>query len=333
MGAPLVALMSVIAFSRIIESTTVGHVRDRLQVSSSNHNKRSVVSVIERDNGDVIMMCSDEKITEILSDLSSGCQNYLFDKESSYEFEEESRVLCQSCGVTLYSLLKCFNTSSTNLELYDVLCTENENGDTCYHVMSGDGIEEEDIISKCQDMSCSDACHDSLQNSFQQYGCCLYSLLALNTSMTMVHDMWSACGLEEPGMCNPAFSENKPPSLTTMETELNKIPTTSDTSVPSDDTSTLSSGTTALPNSATSPTETTTTESSHEPSAPNTEGIAQDKDNNPQTNPMVSTELNDRAQSGEDAYAQGSKGAATMMMSLTVGVTLFIAAFSYLHAD
>ena len=119
--------------------------------------------------------CSDARISELFSELSDSCQNYLFEATAQYEFEEESIIICESCGRSLYSILECLDSGPTELELFDVLCTENESGDTCYSLLSGEGVEEDEIFAECGDMACSDECRRKLQESFDEYGCCLYS--------------------------------------------------------------------------------------------------------------------------------------------------------------
>ena len=91
----------------------------------SSSEKRS----IPMDDGAGGTTCSDGRISELFSELSESCQNYLFQATAEYEFEEESTIICESCGRPLYSLLECLNSGPTELELFDVLCTENENSD------------------------------------------------------------------------------------------------------------------------------------------------------------------------------------------------------------
>ena len=218
---------STILLAVAITSSAVGSesVEDVMKMSSSiiqlsEQDKRSVSTLTDDDDGSTdSVSCRSDRVFELLAGLSIGCQNYLFSADTAYEdFEEESSVICEKCGPQLYSLLQCLDADSSDLEMYDVLCTRNENGDKCYELLSGEGDEEREIIAECHDMTCSDECRENLEESFSRYGCCLYSLVALNTSMTMVHDMWSACGVEEPGMCRPTFSESPTdPSATTDE--------------------------------------------------------------------------------------------------------------------
>ena len=166
----------------------------------------------DKDGDELNLRCSVEKVTEIIAELSVGCLNYLFEEEDSYEFENESTVMCESCGSTLFSLLQCVDTDPIELELFNILCADDGNGDTCYSLLSGDGIEEADVIEKCQDLTCSDECLSIIKESFSDFGCCLYSLVAANTSATMARDIWSVCGLDVPSLCAPAFDEDEMPS-------------------------------------------------------------------------------------------------------------------------
>ena len=295
-------------------------IKNKLPLSITTLGKKRALSVVVEGGNDFAILCSNERITELLDQLSSGCKSYLTDEDGFYEFEEESTIICQSCGDTLFSFLKCLGTDPADLELFNVLCTGNENGDTCYHLMNGDGIEVEEIVSKCQDMTCSIACRDSLQNSFLQYGCCLYNLIALNTSEDMVHDMWSACGLDEPGLCVPAFNEDSSSmtSATTTVSEASELPTTSSTSTASDET-------TATPNTEENPTTVDTTESTTMPSEPN---IASDDASTEPTPPInVPAADNNDPDLGADVASQS---AASTVSSLSSAGILF-AALSHIY--
>ena len=150
-------------------------------------------------------VCNETTIIQLFTDLSIECQNFLFEAVTRYEFDAESYIMCESCGSTLYRILQCLDAGSTELELYDLLCTRNENGDTCYRTVSGDATEEAEIFAKCADMACSDECREVLHTSFDSYGCCLYSLVALNRSAAAARDMWAACGLIQPVTCDGPF--------------------------------------------------------------------------------------------------------------------------------
>lgn len=214
-------------------TTATAHIQDRLKFTlSSLDNKRSTSdSALERDNG---LLCENEEIIRLFSNLGTICQNFIFNGEAT-DFDEASPILCKRCGQNLYALLKCFNISHRDFALYDVLCATNSNNDTCYSLLTGD---EQDMIAKCKDLNCSDECHDVLSDSFSEHGCCLYSLVAIDTSMSMASDIWSACGLEDPGICDPAFGENVTiPEPTTEE----PIEVTVGTTKPPDTTATPSS--------------------------------------------------------------------------------------------
>lgn len=257
-------------------STSADRMRDKLSVDRlplPALNKRSATDG-EEESG-MNTTCSEERIDELMSSLPDDCSYYLFFEVVGYDFEQESEILCNSCGSVLYSLLQCLGTNDKEMELYSTLCTANENGDTCYELLSGEGVEELEIVSKCNDMMCTDECRSSLENSFLQYGCCLYSLVALNTSMTAVHDMWSACGIEEPGMCSPAFSGGDPTQSTTDDGVTSEPPEMTDgTDATTSSDSTDTSSTTPQPSSATTGASSTTTEPSsatNEPSSATTE--------------------------------------------------------------
>ena len=249
-------------------------IMDMLKMGSERFLSSSEKRSIPMDDGAGGTTCSDGRISELFSELSESCQNYLFQATAEYEFEEESTIICESCGRPLYSLLECLNSGPTELELFDVLCTENENGDNCYSLLSGDGAEEDEIIAECGDMACSDECRRILQESFEEYGCCLYSLVAINGSEAGARDLWAACGITEPGMCAPAFIASPSlPTLPPVDVEESpdddeEEPTTIDeassstTQPPNTETShvTPAATETAQPTSASSPTTATTTE-------------------------------------------------------------------------
>ena len=194
--------------------------------------------------------CSDARVSELFSELSDSCQNYLFEATAQYEFEEESIIICESCGRSLYSILECLDSGPTELELFDVLCTENESGDTCYSLLSGEGVEEDEIFAECGDMACSDECRRKLQESFDEYGCCLYSLVSLNESADSARDMWAACGIVEPGMCAPAFGDGPDVTLPTLPpVDVEELPSEDDEESVTED---IPSSTTQPPSTETS---------------------------------------------------------------------------------
>ena len=254
-------LFTVMALSYFIELTTAAaHIQERLKISLSSLNKRAVSdSVAERDNG---LFCSEEEVIRLFTNLETICQNFIFNANvEETDFDEAFSILCKQCGDDLYALLKCFDTSLIDFAAYDVLCATNNNNDTCYSLFefTDDGIEAEDIISKCDDLKCSNECRDVLNDTFAEYGCCLYSLVAINTSMSTVNNIWSACGLEEPDICDPAFGESITlPEPTTEE----PIEVTVETTKPPDTTLTPSNDITLSPKTDETPTGAGTTESS-----------------------------------------------------------------------
>ena len=220
--------------SCVFEPTTAEHIRQLIQLADDGLPAKSVderAAVTGMQGGAIEMMCTEERITELVDELLqiSECQDYLFDDTVFLDFEQESQIICDHCGSTLYTLLQCLGVSPAELNLFDVICTDNENGDKCYQLLSGEGVEEEQVVSQCEDMTCSDACRMELQDSFSQYGCCLYSLVAVNTSMTTVSDIWSACNIPEPDICAPAFNQATEPPTTTSESSTNTTPTDIDT--------------------------------------------------------------------------------------------------------
>ena len=242
----ILAVVVTVSSSMRQEMADHNNIKHSRNIQLSDKDKRS--SSITAEENDP-MNCSQDRIIEMITRLSLPCQNYLFKEEIVHdEFEDESSIICENCGSQLYSLLKCLNTNTNDLELYNVLCTHNENGNKCYELINGKGEEESEIISKCRNMNCSDECRASLEESFSRYGCCLYSLVALNTSMIMVHDMWQACGIEEPGMCSPAFND----SSSLDDIIYDDIEATAEPSTTNEPTET--------PNTDTSPSTTTTTE-------------------------------------------------------------------------
>ena len=65
------------------------------------------------------------------------------------------------------------------------------------------------IESLCQDAtadSCSEACSIALQESSGDWGCCLYTLQALKTNITLVNDIYDRCKVESSGLCEGALS-------------------------------------------------------------------------------------------------------------------------------
>ena len=207
--APLV-LMLILATSTAVDA--VGFKQETLdavmeKIFGSNRDlvpqKRSAAEMERTEN--TTATCSDDRILQLFSRLSLQCQNYLFEAVTDYDFEAESAVMCQSCGAPLYSILECLDSTPDEMGLFDVLCAENENGDTCYSLLSGNGAEEAEVFAKCGDMNCPDECRRKLQESYADYGCCLYSLVALNDSVDAARDMWRSCGLPEPLTCSGFF--------------------------------------------------------------------------------------------------------------------------------
>ena len=168
---------------------------------------------LTEDESDVILMCTDERISELNASLSIECRSYLSDENGTYEFEHEAAILCQSCGQPLCSFLECLNADPTHILLFDTLCSTNENGDLCYDVISGEGVEEEELITACSDMTCSAACRSIIDTSDQKLGCCLFGLVGLNSTMEMAKDIWNSCDVSPPGMCSPAFSLSSTPTF------------------------------------------------------------------------------------------------------------------------
>lgn len=174
----------------------------------------------EQDENDVTFACSDDKISQLNASLSTECRDYLSDENGTYEFEQEATIICQSCGQPLCSFLECLNADPTHILLFDTLCSTNENGDLCYDVISGEGVEEEELISACSDMTCSAACRNVIDTSDRMLGCCLFSLVALNSTMEMANDIWNACDVNPPGMCLPAFSLSSTPAVHSSSIEI-----------------------------------------------------------------------------------------------------------------
>ena len=226
-------------------------IMERLLLSSeqffSRSEKRSVST--EDDLAAPETNCNYSSIRQLFSQLSPDCQNFLFDAATQYDFEEESSIMCESCGRTLYSILQCLHSGPTELEMFDVLCTENENGDACYRLVSGEGAEEDEVFAECGDMECSDECRRRLRESFAEYGCCLYSLVALNGSATVARDMWASCGLAEPGMCAPAFRDDSGTSDAPPPSDAEELPTDDEDESATEETS---SSATSPPNTETS---------------------------------------------------------------------------------
>ena len=194
-------------------AVNLDHVSWLLSGSKDSHGSvmQKRQSLAEEDN-DVVLMCSDDKISELNASLSIECREYLSDENSTYQFEQEAAILCQSCGQPLCSFLECLNADPTHILLFDTLCSTNENGDLCYDVISGEGVEEEEVIAACSDMCCSEACRSIIDTSDHDLGCCLFSLVALNSTMEMAKDIWNACDVIPPGMCSPAFSLSSAPT-------------------------------------------------------------------------------------------------------------------------
>ena len=277
--------------------------------------------------------CSDARIGELFSELNDSCQSFLFDA-TQYNFEEESNIMCESCGTTLYSILQCLDAGQTELELFNVLCTENENGDTCYRLVSGEGVEEDEIFAECGDMVCSDECRRKLQESFDEYGCCLYSLVALNGSEAAAHDMWDACDITGPGMCAPAFEEDSNESETppTLPVDVEELPSDDEEKSVTNETP---SSTTLPPNTEASRETSATTEASQpttKTSIPTTTTTEGDKSSttaatsNSESSNMP-TAVSDRESEGTDAALL--RGAANtpvvnFAVSLIVPLLVFI---------
>jgi hypothetical protein len=233
----LVLMLFATAF--VVESSIKDGIKDKFRLSRDIALDIAKRTIPTDRVGELNMRCSEEKLDDILVRLSVTCQNYLFQEEDSLEFEEESTLMCDSCGSTLFSLLECVNTDPTELKLFNALCADNENGDTCYSLLSGEGMEEGGVIEKCQDLTCSGECFSVLQESLSDFGCCLYSLVATNTSVTMARNIWSVCGLDLPTECAPAFDE-----ITDENTGSDDDDDDSTTQLPNGDTSSTTSDST-----------------------------------------------------------------------------------------
>lgn len=252
----LFAVMALFCFIEL--ATAAAGIQERLKISLSSLGKRAVSdSVPERDDG---LLCSEDEIIRLFTNLGTICQNFIFDANlEDIDFDDVSLIFCEECGDNLYAFLRCFDIGLTNFAVYDVLCATNANNDTCHSILNEDGITE-DIIAKCDDLKCSDECRDVLIDTVSEYGCCLYSLVAIDTSMSTVKDIWSACGLEEPDICDPAFGENVTIPETTTEEPIEV--TVETTKPPPDTTVTPSNDITLSPKTDETPTRAGTTESS-----------------------------------------------------------------------
>ena len=121
---------------------------------------------------------------------------------------------CKSgCAKPIFEYVKnCFKLTrdSEDAAAYiDFFCSSDSRLDSqCAGILSDEFVSNT-VESLCQDAtanSCSDACSIALQESSGDWGCCLYTLHALDTNVTFVNDILDRCKVESPGLCEGALS-------------------------------------------------------------------------------------------------------------------------------
>ena len=121
---------------------------------------------------------------------------------------------CKSgCAKPIFEYVKnCFKLTrdSEDAAAYiNLLCSSDSRlGSQCAGILSDEFVSNT-VESLCQDAtadSCSDACSIALQESSGDWGCCLYTLQALDTNVTFVNDIYDRCKVESSGLCEGALS-------------------------------------------------------------------------------------------------------------------------------
>lgn len=136
--------------------------------------------------------------------MPNECISTLFDGIN--DFEHFNDIICsEKCGRPVYDLVvECYEEDITGI-VWDLFCANNDKGVLCYDTIDGllqDALDE--LLDACQNATseyCSTDCIVDLEQSSIVTGCCLYSYEAIESGLDETRDMWTACGVEIPGLC------------------------------------------------------------------------------------------------------------------------------------
>ena len=148
--------------------------------------------------------CDDERLKELIRTVPRECVSALFDGID--DFEHFNNLICsEKCGLLFYEfIVDCYEEDITG-KVWDLLCASNSKGVLCYDTIDGllqDALSE--LLDACENATseyCSTECIFDLEQSNIVTGCCLYSYEAIESGLDETQDMWTACGVEIPGLC------------------------------------------------------------------------------------------------------------------------------------
>lgn len=148
--------------------------------------------------------CDDERLKELIRTVPNECVSALFDGID--DFEHFNNLICsEKCGRLFYDLIvDCYEQDITGI-VWDLLCASNSEGVLCYDTVDNllqDALGE--LLDACENATseyCSAECIVNLEQSNIVTGCCLYSYNAIESGLDETQDMWTACGVEIPGLC------------------------------------------------------------------------------------------------------------------------------------
>lgn len=163
--------------------------------------------VLKREKENLAFNCSHSVLEAAGRRLSLACLDLLSTEDFHLQtFQHSSRGLCEDCGTPLYLLASQCLEDDRLSKMLDLLCATNDNGDLCYEAMASSLGGQEEMFAECDGSTCSQTCREDLQISGQQYGCCLFSSLAVLRGLPRARAIWSSCELALPSLCTGAHS-------------------------------------------------------------------------------------------------------------------------------
>ena len=152
----------------------------------------------------------EDRLQELLRNDAEDCLSSLFDSE---DLEKFNSVICSDeCGRKFYDLVvDCYEQDIT-ATVWDVLCAENSKGLLCYNAID-DLVRDSlgDLLDTCNNATsdyCPEDCVADLERSDAVTGCCLYSYESVELGFDETQDMWTACGVEIPGLCTGGLTDD-----------------------------------------------------------------------------------------------------------------------------
>ena len=180
----------------------------------------------------------DVECISLVQNLPAACQQYAnlqFLYTAAYVNPDTFIAdFCDStCGRRAYDYFVACDaiTDDNEAAVVDFLCAQTDDGDDCARIYS-DGTLETVFSSPCASISdtfCSDECSDVLQEPVKRWGCCLFTLTALDDNVTFIEGIVEQCRLPgNPHLCIGGFSDRpvaaEPGGETTCDRLRKKIP-------------------------------------------------------------------------------------------------------------